>query len=55
MSEKISLDSSDNRKKILFVVPIDDNRRIQINTFPCADNGKQVEGRIIFFSSFHKA
>ena len=43
-----------NRKKILFIVPVDDNRRIQINAFPCADNRKQVEGRVIFFSSFHK-
>ena len=37
------------------VPPIDDNRRIQINAFPCTDNGKQVEEWIIFFSSFHKA
>ena len=28
--------------------------RIQINAFPCANNGKQVEKRIIFFNSFHK-
>ena len=44
-----------NRKKIVFVVSVDDNRRIQINAFPCTDNGKQVEEWIIFFSSFHKA
>ena len=44
-----------NRKKILFIVPVDDNRRIQINAFLCADNGKQIEGWIIFFSSSHKA
>ena len=39
-----------NRKKVLFIAPINDYRRIQINAFPCADNGKQVEGRVIFFS-----
>ena len=44
-----------NRKKVLFIAPINDYRRIQINAFPCADNRKQVEGRVIFFSSFHKA
>ena len=44
-----------NRKKVLFIAPINDYRRIQINAFPCADNGKQDEGRVIFFSSSHKA
>ena len=44
-----------NRKEITFVAPVNNNRRIEINAFPCADNRKQVERRIIFFSSFHKA